>query len=640
MNYSKSSLSDIPLNASTNDFGIEKYVEGLVEFIKHSAAPITIALKGEWGSGKTSLMNRLYNDLCSENKEFVGIKINTWEYSMLATPEETVIKIIVHLVNSLSDNDPRTSEKLKNFAKNTANFVWRGLREGVKGVSFAGIAMEALNVPNEVFSENGSSSNVTLSDLKDSLTQAIAKSLGDTKKGVIVFVDDLDRLNPPLAVQILELLKNIFTLDKCIFVLAIDYDVVVKGLEPKYGPYKPENDREFRSFFDKIIQVPFSLPVRNYHPMDFVFDSLVSIGYISAAERNISGIQKSIENIVDCSVGKNPRAIKRLINTLSLLNCISKCSNDTNVDSIEYKIMNFAIVSLQVCYPKIYDMLLINPIFEKWDTSIAAKLGIHLSSDSKDAIEEINGDIILDALCEKEIFYEQHHRDLLCLISLIMENAVIINKEKPEEAIQDLLFRSSLTNVSTSEPVKFTSEDRKELIKKLHNNVGRYLSAKLPSLRLQVKRNTGNGGYYIYLNDDSYFEVVFQPCEGIGKIALRVFLDVRNERPERLKGVPYSEVISDPMILKVIEPMNETVKLLIRQGLIEGRIYESKYCFNDVVEEYKFRWGELWNDFSGALDYWVNVRNASAFEDKTIVAAIGKLILAAYQMNTHALNLD
>lgn len=435
MNYSKSSLSDTPLNASTNDFGIEKYVEGLVKFIEHSAAPITIALKGEWGSGKTSLMNRLYNDLCSENKEFVGIKINTWEYSMLATPEETVIKIIVHLVNSLSDNDPRTSEKLKNFAKNTANFVWRGLREGVKGVSFAGIAVEALNVPNEVFSENGSSSNVTLSDLKDSLTQAIAKSLGDTKKGVIVFVDDLDRLNPPLAVQILELLKNIFTLDKCIFVLAIDYDVVVKGLEPKYGPYKPENDREFRSFFDKIIQVPFSLPVRNYHPMDFVFDSLVSIGYISAAERNISGIQKSIENIVDCSVGKNPRAIKRLINTLSLLNCISKCSNDTNVDSIEYKIMNFAIVSLQVCYPKIYDMLLINPIFEKWDTSIAAKLGIHLSSDSKDAIEEINGDIILDALCEKEIFYEQHHRDLLYLISLIMENAVIINKEKPEEAI-------------------------------------------------------------------------------------------------------------------------------------------------------------------------------------------------------------
>lgn len=86
--------------------------------------------------------------------------------------------------------------------------------------------------------------------------------------------------------------------------------------------------------------------------------------------------------------------------------------------------------------------------------------------------------------------------------------------------------------------------------------------------------------------------------------------------------------------------MNETVKLLIHQGLIEGRTYESKYCFNDVVEEYKFRWGELWNDFSGALDYWVNVKNASAFEDKTIVAAIGKLILAAYQMNTHALNLD
>ena len=40
----------------------------------------------------------------------------------------------------------------------------------------------------------------------------------------------------------------------CVFVLAIDYDVVVKGLESKFGKKTEENEREFRSFFDKIIQ--------------------------------------------------------------------------------------------------------------------------------------------------------------------------------------------------------------------------------------------------------------------------------------------------------------------------------------------------------------------------------------------------
>lgn len=43
------------------------------------------------------------------------------------------------------------------------------------------------------------------------------------------------------------------------FVLAIDYDVVIKGLKPKFGELTDANEREFRSFFDKIIQLPFSM---------------------------------------------------------------------------------------------------------------------------------------------------------------------------------------------------------------------------------------------------------------------------------------------------------------------------------------------------------------------------------------------
>lgn len=60
-------MSDIPEQQSLSDFGTEGYVKGLVKFIENSATPITIALQGEWGSGKTSLMNRLYQDLCMES---------------------------------------------------------------------------------------------------------------------------------------------------------------------------------------------------------------------------------------------------------------------------------------------------------------------------------------------------------------------------------------------------------------------------------------------------------------------------------------------------------------------------------------------------------------------------------------------
>ena len=58
-------------------------------------------------------------------------------------------------------------------------------------------------------------------------------------KRVVFFIDDLDRINPVDAVEVLESLKNIFDIKDRIFILAIDYDVVVKGLEEKFG----EKDR-------------------------------------------------------------------------------------------------------------------------------------------------------------------------------------------------------------------------------------------------------------------------------------------------------------------------------------------------------------------------------------------------------------
>jgi predicted KAP-like P-loop ATPase len=55
-----SSIIDLPRRTDQKDlFGIEKYQDALVEFIKHSNTPLTSALQGEWGSGKTSLMNLL-----------------------------------------------------------------------------------------------------------------------------------------------------------------------------------------------------------------------------------------------------------------------------------------------------------------------------------------------------------------------------------------------------------------------------------------------------------------------------------------------------------------------------------------------------------------------------------------------------
>lgn len=582
-------------------------------------------------------MNRLYNDLCSEGRDFIGININTWEYSMLATPEETVVKIIAQLVRELSGSDPKSQNKTSKIFKAIANFGYRAGREFLKGVvPGAGVVIEGIGMATELGEDKEETHRVTLSDLKEALTLSIKESIGTSKKGIVVFVDDLDRLNPPLAVQILELLKNIFTLDHCIFVLAIDYEVVVKGLEPKFGALNSSNEREFRSFFDKIIQVPFQLPVNNYRPMDFVLNSLESIGYITHVERTLPKVQDIIEKMVVSSVGKNPRSIKRLINTLSLNDCIARCCRPAEVnDSLHVKFINFAFVALQVCYPKIYNILVLNPIFEKWDKNIASKLNLHLGKEEK---EKVNGEIILDALCQVDSYLEKNQGNVTTLLKVISEN-VPVDVDK-EEYLKDILKRSASTNiVPTVENVEL---DRKAFIYTLHDNVWSYIHNKKPEIHSQFKRNTGNGGYYIYLPDESYFEVIFQPFQVEGKIALKIFLGTYNKRPERLLEKPFEEVISDEGVLGVLKPLNDTVKKFCEFGLIEGTTFnwDKKYIFDNLIDEFKLRKNELWEAYSGNVEYWINLKSPSDFEDKRIIETIGELILAAYELNKKAKDLS
>ena len=74
------SIVDKPKESSQGDLlEIERYTNGLIKFISTSATPITIGVQGEWGSGKTSLLNTIKAELCDKNSaEYYAIWLNTW----------------------------------------------------------------------------------------------------------------------------------------------------------------------------------------------------------------------------------------------------------------------------------------------------------------------------------------------------------------------------------------------------------------------------------------------------------------------------------------------------------------------------------------------------------------------------------
>lgn len=643
------SLSDQPFIENVNDFGTERYVNGLIRFIEKSSAPLTIALQGEWGSGKTSLMTRLERTLClSTDSKFIGIDVNTWEYSMMSSPEATIYRILVHLVNELTKGDLNSKNTFRKFLRGAGNFLYRGARESLKTLPGVGgvfaVGLEAANVPTQL-SENPDDSIASLSDLKKTLAEAVHKTITEAgKRGVIIFVDDLDRLNPPVAVEILELLKNIFTLDNCIFILAIDYDVVVKGLKPKFGELTDKNEREFRSFFDKIIQVPFSLPVNNYRPMDFVLKSLVEIGYINDFDSSNPHVKSLLSDVVEASVGKNPRSIKRLINTISLLECIAQCGTEAHVDSpqdsLDNKFLNFIIVSIQICYPRIYRMLSCNPCFVGWDEEFAQKMGIRMEHNNDG--EQESGrqwEDVLEAACTPDPYLAQHLNDITQLLNMVIDILGKTNQTGEQQLgkkMKEIIDKSSITGINSD--FKLEDTEKKQLMQKLHKNVLERIHTKRPDIkRCKLKRNTGNGGMWITV-DNMEYDVTFTPSVSPdNKVALRLWLDLQVKRPERLNGTTFAELMQEPVIARSLTTLdNVLVPLLKDSWFFKGQRYDGKStCFESYTDElcYLHNKGEMLDEITNKPQFWIELDKISYFDNDNIVGAIADVLIASYDFH-------
>lgn len=364
----------------SDDLDISAYHEALVDFIKKTDTPMTIGVQGEWGSGKTSLLNQIWSKLEESNQEhqddenYLQIWVNSWEHSLLCSPEECLLKIVNEIIQELlqADVDKNNKDKVKD-----------GVQSLMKGALRIGSSIAAGSAGTDAVDSFFSSNANTIKDLRkqlQNLVHEIKELETNPYQRVIVYVDDLDRIEPRDAVSILELLKNIFNIKDCVFVLAIDYQVVVKGLKEKFGEPTPENEWEFRSFFDKIIQLPFTMPMNSYDIGKYVLSLLNDIKYYESDDDQLD--EELIESLVTLSIGTNPRSIKRLINSLSLIKILNDTKNESDSGSSGSAINNkdvatvmLAMVCLQIANSDIYDMLVAEPTFvDTWNDDFAYKL--------------------------------------------------------------------------------------------------------------------------------------------------------------------------------------------------------------------------------------------------------------------------
>lgn len=451
----KSNIVDRAISSSAEDLlNIEKYSLALSNFISNSDTPVTIGLQGEWGTGKTSLMSMLYEDFNA--KSIACSWVNTWEYSMFKGPNETTPGVLRGMLEKLEaacksrnlwPNQDEKSLKLKKAARIVGNIAnqWVANQIGV-------------DVKNALSDTNETNQGVDIAEIKSTISTLISELIQDPNiplDRVVFFIDDLDRIPPNDAVEILEALKNIFDIPHCIFILAIDYDVVVKGLESKFGIKTEENEREFRSFFDKIIQVPFSMPVGTYDIENFLVKKFKSLGIEIRLDE-----KEQYTKAVRLSVGSNPRSLKRFLNSFSLINHLKAIDQDEN-QFIGDDFMLFVLLGIQISYPKIFRALTQKNNFATWDKSFGSKLGLNLDEinskitifgDSKLLDEE--WERITWGICQTDSYLKSRAFSVIELLNLVRSTYA----ESLEVELENAIAFASITNVDDSNESKFSTQ--------------------------------------------------------------------------------------------------------------------------------------------------------------------------------------
>ncbi|WP_164995873.1 KAP family P-loop NTPase fold protein [Miniphocaeibacter massiliensis] len=333
----KVGIVDVPIgervdkNIKIEDMlGIGNYVESLTKFIKNCYTPMSLAIQGDWGSGKTSIMNLIKNEL---GDKYIKVDFNTWQYSQFDGEKDLVYTFMNNLIYKLSEttNDKeKVRELTKTLLKLSKNYIESKINIDV----------------DEILSEENSF--LKMEKLKENFSDLIQSVLKKNNSDrVVFFIDDLDRLNPGKAIELLEVIKLFLDVEGCIFVLAIDYEIVSKGVAIKYG--EDIGESKSKDYFDKIIQVPFKMPIELYKITEFIkSENLFNI--------KDEKIVKIVEKIFVTSIGNNPRTIKRMGNSFQLLKYISNIDNSTEKEYERALLM--AVLCLQNEYPDLYTYML------------------------------------------------------------------------------------------------------------------------------------------------------------------------------------------------------------------------------------------------------------------------------------------
>jgi predicted KAP-like P-loop ATPase len=223
---------------------------------------LVIGVEGAWGSGKSSLLFLIGDELgkLPNDQKPTVINFRPW---LIGNRDALITSLFGELSRQLDqvalnagDATRVSVAKAKEAAEALRSFM-NGLSRAGSVIEFAG---EALRIgPLKLVGKGARAAgdaagkkpaSPPLSELKDKLV----KSLRDLGHRFVITIDDVDRLEPTEVIEILRLVRSVVDLPNVIYLLCYDSDILAHSIEKAAGI------KSGQSYLEKIVQLTVMVP--------------------------------------------------------------------------------------------------------------------------------------------------------------------------------------------------------------------------------------------------------------------------------------------------------------------------------------------------------------------------------------------
>lgn len=283
---------------------VVRLCDALVDKSKNASTGVVLGVTGPWGSGKSSVLNMIEEQLVQDYPDMVIVRFDPW---LVSGSNDLISQFMAELSHAVNEK-AKTASSLKKVAKQLTSYgevLSPGINLFVPGLGSA--IQGGFKAASKALSSEGSLSAVRAT---------LVKSLSEVEVPIVVLIDELDRVEDAEILTVAQLVRAVVDFPRVSFALAYDVDRVVQAL----GRSSVERGR---AYLEKIVQLQVPLPIQIHSERAIVL--LEELTRMDLRDRKGSPLNietaeyRGMIEILNAGYLDTPRDVKRLCGVFQAL---------------------------------------------------------------------------------------------------------------------------------------------------------------------------------------------------------------------------------------------------------------------------------------------------------------------------------